>query len=107
MSSERKPRSWRAYPALCSAIVVEKASTRSGTITIVLFQYSLIGSAREDYIKKQGELYFGITLLICSHQTEKLLQRQAATRCDDVLNQSAGQLKRDFAKRPRKNTAIQ
>src|SRR5215469_3032940 len=49
---------------------VEKASTRSGTITIVLCQYLLIGSAREAYIKKQGELYFGITLLICSHHKE-------------------------------------
>jgi len=55
---------------------------RPGTITIVLCQYLLIGSAREAYIKKQGELYFGITLLICSHphQTEKLLQRQAVNK---------------------------
>jgi hypothetical protein len=53
-----------AFPALCSPIVEEKASTRSGTITIVLCQYLLIGSAREAYIKKQGELYFGITLLM-------------------------------------------
>jgi len=30
----------------------------------VLCQYLLIGSAREAYIKKQGELYFGITLLM-------------------------------------------
>ena len=58
----RLPRTLQRY--------VEKASTRSGTITIVLCQYLLIGSAREAYIKKQGELYFGITLLICSHHKE-------------------------------------
>src|SRR6516225_9046627 len=106
-ASYGRTRHWRleilscpAFPALCSAIVVQKASTRSGTITIVLCQYLLIGSAREAYIKKQGELYFGIALSICCHQTEKLLQRKQRTRCGEALNQSAGPSKRDFAKRP-------
>ena len=48
-------------------------------ITIVLCQYLLIGSAREDYIKKQGELYFGITLLIWSSDRETVADETIAS----------------------------
>src|SRR6516225_9871851 len=88
-ASYGRTRHWRleilscpAFPALCSAIVVEKASTRSGMITIVLCQYLLIGSAREDYIKKQGELYFGINtvdMVIRQRSSFSGKQRQDAT----------------------------